>query len=334
MKTSDAGIYALALHEGIVPAPYRDSVGVWTYGIGHTAAAGPPVPANMPKGMPADLDAALRHVFEVFRADLPKYEEGVRRAVKVPVTQAQFDALVSFHYNTGAIGRASLVKKLNAGDVKGAAAGFMAWVKPKEITGIPWKVAFALQADGWYLRQDIIWNKPNVMPESTKDRCTRSHEYLFMLTKSPRYRYDYAKILEPVAEVSLKRAKLAWKTDRITAKAGANGIDLAEMGTRFVNPAGRNKRSVWTVPTARFKGAHFAVMPEKLVEPCVMATTVEGETVMDPFMGAGTVGIVALRHGRRFIGVELNAAYVELTRERILDTLGDAYEVEVSDAYR
>ena len=134
MKPSDAGIYALALHEGIVPAPYKDSVGVWTYGIGHTAAAGPPVPANMPKGMPADLDAALRHVFEVFRADLPKYEEGVRRAVKVPVTQAQFDALVSFHYNTGAIGRASLVKKLNAGDVKGAAAGFMAWVKPKEIT--------------------------------------------------------------------------------------------------------------------------------------------------------------------------------------------------------
>jgi lysozyme len=134
MKTSDAGIFALALHEGIVPAPYKDSVGVWTFGIGHTAAAGAPDPATMPKGMPADLDRALARVFEVFRQDLPKYEAGVMRALKVPVTQAQFDALVSFHYNTGAIGRATLVKKLNAGDVAGAAAGFMAWTKPKEIT--------------------------------------------------------------------------------------------------------------------------------------------------------------------------------------------------------
>jgi lysozyme len=134
MKTSEAGIFALALHEGIVPAPYKDSVGVWTYGIGHTAAAGAPDPSKMQRGMPADLDAALRDVFATFRADLPKYEAGVRAALKVPVTQAQFDALVSFHYNTGAIGRASLVKKLNAGDTAGAAAGFMAWTKPKEIT--------------------------------------------------------------------------------------------------------------------------------------------------------------------------------------------------------
>lgn len=133
MKTSDAGIFALALHEGIVPAPYKDSVGVWTYGIGHTAAAGAPDPAKMPRGMPDDMDAALRAVFEVFRKDLPKYEDGVRRAVKVPLTQAQFDALVSFHYNTGAIGRASFVKRLNAGDMAGAAAGMMAWSKPSEI---------------------------------------------------------------------------------------------------------------------------------------------------------------------------------------------------------
>lgn len=133
MKTSDAGIYALALHEGIVPAPYKDSVGVWTYGIGHTAGAGAPDPSKMARGMPKDLDAALRAVFDTFRHDLPKYEAGVNRAVKVPITQAQFDALVSFHYNTGAIGKASLVKRLNAGDVAGAAAGFMAWKKPPEI---------------------------------------------------------------------------------------------------------------------------------------------------------------------------------------------------------
>lgn len=133
MRTSDAGIFALALHEGIVPAPYKDSVGVWTYGIGHTAGAGAPDPAKMQRGMPADLDKALRDVFDVFRKDLPKYEDGVRRAVKVPISQAQFDALVSFHYNTGAIGRASFVKRLNAGDVAGAAAGMMAWSKPPEI---------------------------------------------------------------------------------------------------------------------------------------------------------------------------------------------------------
>ena len=133
MKTSDAGLFALALHEGIVPAPYFDSVGVKTYGIGHTAAAGAPDPASLPMGMPADLDAALRDVFDLFRRDVAKYEAAVNRAVKVPVTQAQFDALVSFHYNTGAIGRASLVKRLNAGDVAGAATGFLAWMKPPEI---------------------------------------------------------------------------------------------------------------------------------------------------------------------------------------------------------
>jgi lysozyme len=149
VKTSDAGIYALALHEGIVPAPYKDSVGVWTFGIGHTAGAGDPDPATMPKGMPADLDRALVRVFDVFRHDLPKYEAGVNRALKVPVTQAQFDALVSFHYNTGAIGRATLVKKLNAGDVAGAAAGFMSWVKPPEITERR-KAEQALFATGTY----------------------------------------------------------------------------------------------------------------------------------------------------------------------------------------
>lgn len=133
MKTSDAGLFALALHEGIVPAPYRDSVGVWTYGIGHTLGAGYPDPAKMQRGMPTNLDAALRDVFDLFRRDVAKYEAAVNRAVKVPITQAQFDALVSFHYNTGAIGRASFVKRLNAGDEVGAAAGMMAWSKPASI---------------------------------------------------------------------------------------------------------------------------------------------------------------------------------------------------------
>ncbi len=129
MKTSDAGIFAIAMHEGIVPGPYRDSVGVWTFGIGHTAAAGAPDPAKMPRGPSADL----ARVFAVFRKDLAAYEADVTKAVTIDLEQQEFDALVSFHFNTGAIGRASLVKKLNAGDRKGAAEGFMAWRKPPQI---------------------------------------------------------------------------------------------------------------------------------------------------------------------------------------------------------
>ena len=190
-------------------------------------------------------------------------------------------------------------------------------LKPKDLVGIPWRLAFALQADGWYLRQDIIWAKPNVMPESVRDRCTKSHEYVFLLTKSAKYYYDHIAIKEPVSEVSLKHAKSGWKTDRPSAKTSAGGIDVEVMGTRFVNPDGRNKRSVWFIPTASFKGAHFAVMPEKLVEPSVLAGSREGDTVLDPFTGSGTVAVVALRHNRKFIGVELNPEYAEIAAERI-----------------
>lgn len=133
MRTSDAGLFALALHEGIVPAPYLDSVGVLTYGIGHTAAAGDPDPATMPRGMPADIDAAIKAAIDLFRRDLAKYEAAVSRAVNVPLKQHQFDALVSFHFNTGAIGRAALTRRLNAGDYAGATSGFMAWVKPESL---------------------------------------------------------------------------------------------------------------------------------------------------------------------------------------------------------
>jgi len=190
-------------------------------------------------------------------------------------------------------------------------------MKPKDLVGIPWMLAFALRADGWYLRQDIIWAKPNVMPESVKDRCTKSHEYLFLLTKSAQYYYDHVAIKEPVSDVSLKRAESGWKTDRPSAKTSAGGIDVEKMGTRFVNPDGRNKRDVWFIPTASFKGAHFAVMPEKLVEPCVLAGSKEGDTVLDPFAGSGTVGVVALRHNRNFVGVEINPEYAEMARKRI-----------------
>ena len=140
-----------------MPAPYRDSVSVWTYGIGHTLGAGYPDPAKMQRGMPTNLDAALRDVFDLFRRDVAKYEAAVNRAVKVPVTQAQFDALVSFHYNTGAIAKASLVKRLNAGDLAGAAAGFMAWKKPAEIIARR-KAEQAMFANGTYpTGQVTVW---------------------------------------------------------------------------------------------------------------------------------------------------------------------------------
>ena len=194
---------------------------------------------------------------------------------------------------------------------------FKADVKEKELVGIPWRLALALSDAGWYLRQDIIWAKPNVMPESVKDRCTKSHEYLFLLTKSPKYYYDHEAIKEPVSDVSLKRAQSGWKTNRPSAKTSPEGIDVAQMGNRFVNPNGRNKRSVWFIPTASFKGAHFAVMPERLVEPCILAGSAEGDVVLDPFFGAGTVGVVAKRLNRKYVGVELNPEYAEIARERI-----------------
>jgi len=161
MKTSPAGIAAIVLHEGIVPGPYRDSVGVWTTGIGHTAAAGSPNPENLARGMPPDLDAALRDVFRLFARDLSKYEADVTRAVRVPITQSEFDALVSFHYNTGAIFRAALTDHLNAGFRLKAADAFMGWSKPKEI--IPRRKAEqALFAHGTYpTGKATVWQVDN-----------------------------------------------------------------------------------------------------------------------------------------------------------------------------
>ena len=147
-------------------------------------------------------------------------------------------------------------------------------LKSKDLIGIPWMVAFALRDDGWYLRQDIIWAKPNPMPESVKDRCTKAHEYIFLLSKSPRYYYDYEAVLEPVSDKSLKRAEYGWDCDRPSTKnasLGGDGIHTEKMGERFVNPAGRNRRSVWTIPTSPYRGAHYATFPPKLIEPMILA---------------------------------------------------------------
>jgi len=193
-------------------------------------------------------------------------------------------------------------------------------IKAKDLVGIPWRVALALQADGWYLRQDIIWHKPNPMPESVKDRCTKSHEYIFLLTKSPKYYYDADAIREPVSEISLKRAQYGWDCDRPSTKNASmngKGIHTKKMGTRFVNPKGRNKRSVWKITTKPFKKAHFATFPPELPEFCIKAGSRKDGIILDPFFGSGTTGLVAQKLGRKWIGIELNPEYIEIARERL-----------------
>ncbi len=221
-------------------------------------------------------------------------------------------------------------------------------LKPKDLIGIPWMLAFALRADGWHLRQDIIWNKPNPMPESVRDRCTKAHEYIFLLSKSDRYYFNADAIAEPLAAASIERlsqptlsqqvgsSRVPGKTNgtmkvvgslrnsfaRVTKQsAGAHGqtaqhrpdrepVDTTARGVR-------NKRSVWTVTTKPFKGAHFATFPPGLIEPCILAGSPEGGLILDPFGGAGTTGLVAQRHRRDAVLCELNPEYAALAHQRI-----------------
>jgi len=189
-----------------------------------------------------------------------------------------------------------------------------AGVKPKDLMGIPWRVAFALQQDGWYLRSDIIWHKPNPMPESVTDRPTKSHEYLFLLTKSPRYYYDHVAIKEPSV------TNVEGQSIRFGGSKYGDSDDpkhATKSGNVYVDSGLRNRRDVWSINTKPFKGAHFAVMPEALVEPCLLAGSAEGDTVLDPFTGSGTVAVVALKHRRNFVGTELNPEYVSIAEARI-----------------
>ena len=191
-------------------------------------------------------------------------------------------------------------------------------LKPKDLVGIPWRVAFALQADGWWLRSDIIWHKPNPMPESVRDRPTKAHEYLFLLSKSARYYYDQEAIKEPSTFHPAD-----WNSDGTKKRESfARGIGNAKNPEPGKEPfraiaSTRNRRTVWTIATRPFKGAHFATFPPDLVEPCVKAGCPIGGTVLDPFFGAGTVGLVALQHRRHYIGIELNPEYVAMAQERL-----------------
>lgn len=179
--------------------------------------------------------------------------------------------------------------------------------KPKDLIGIPWLLAFALRADGWYLRQDIIWSKPNPMPESVRDRCTKAHEYLFLLSKSERYYFDHNAMKE---DAVAKPKPCGPKNDSSRNDSGRTGIVRGD-------GSARNRRSVWTVTPKPYKGAHFAVYPPELIEPCVLAGCPEGGTVLDPFGGSGTTGGVALKHGRNAVLCELNGDYEALMPARI-----------------
>ncbi len=211
---------------------------------------------------------------------------------------------------------------LNMGDSYGTAQiknmlGSKSPSMSKQLLGIPWRVAFALQADGWYLRQDIIWHKPNPMPESVRDRCTKAHEYIFLLSKSPRYYFDCEAIKEPAAGGTTKSNSKRLAEQAIARTGGliSGGTAKSTLGTSAYKT--RNRRSVWSVATRPFKGAHFATFPPDLIEPCILAGAPAGGHVLDPFNGAGTTGVVAIQHGRTYTGIELNSEYLEIARQRI-----------------
>jgi DNA modification methylase len=190
-------------------------------------------------------------------------------------------------------------------------------LKHKDLIGIPWRVAFALQADGWYLRQDIIWHKPNPMPESVTDRCTKAHEYIFLLAKSERYYFD----AKAIAEKALTAGTVVKASNPQTAKNASKGKfgATSEGFTKHDTVVGetRNRRTVWTVNTKPFRGAHFATFPTDLVMPCILAGAPVDGTVLDPFNGAGTTGLVALQNARRYVGIELNPEYANITCDRL-----------------
>lgn len=227
---------------------------------------------------------------------------------------------------------------LNIGDSYVSSNSEYSNCKRKDLIGAPWLLAFALRNDGWYLRQDIIWEKPNAMPESVKDRCTKSHEYIFLFSKQSKYYFDYEAIKEPAvgfnnivpagSKGTLRPNSRLRKGNSRTFRGGGvytkgqsfnNSAEIMrESHGNNENMTGlRNKRSVWTVATQGYKEAHFATFPEKLIEPCVLAGSRDGGIILDPFIGSGTTAVVAKKHNRGFIGIELNPEYAEMARRRL-----------------
>ena len=200
----------------------------------------------------------------------------------------------------------------------------VAGYKSKDLMGIPWRLALLLREDGFYLRSDIIWHKENAMPEACRDRPTRSYEHIFLLSKSPKYYYDYEQMAEPMKEVSKKRYARGRKSDNKYLKENSGAklqkINEARKYGEYKGdniPQFRNKRDIWTINTVSFRGNHYAVFPPKLAEICMIAGCPKGEIILDPFIGSGTVGFTAFLHNRKYIGIELNAEYVSLAKKRI-----------------
>jgi DNA modification methylase len=259
-----------------------------------------------------DRQIGLEPTPDEFVAGLVEVFRGVRRVLKDDGT-----VWLNLGDSYNADGRKGLAHM-----GQGKNNGYSAWVnktmagtKPKDLLGIPWMVAFALRADGWYLRSEVIWHKPNPMPESVTDRPTKSHEQVFLLAKSPRYYYD--------ADAIKETASYPDGPGNVRPVKGAGADDpffRTRENTHNIGPREtRNKRTVWTVPSSPFAGAHFATFPPALILPCILAGCPEGGTVLDPFNGAGTTGMVALRNNRSYVGIELNPEYAELARNRIRD---------------
>lgn len=236
----------------------------------------------------------------------------------------------------GSYGSATTKQKTNVGSLINSVA-VPRGMKSKDLAGIPWMLAFALRADGWYLRQDIIWSKPNPMPESVTDRCTRAHEFIFMFTKRPKYYYDFKAIKTPAIEHGLNPSHWSDGTKKETLLRQRGKIDKqrghsrrhAGFNDRWDNLSvteqqsiGANKRSVWTVPPASYEGAHFATFPPELIVDCIKAGSPRGGIILDPFMGSGTTALVARKLDRNFIGLELNPEYIAMAEARLQKELG------------
>lgn len=263
-----------------------------------------------------DRQIGLEETPEQYVAALVEVFRGVRRALRDDGTLwlnlgDSYASIAGGYDATGSRGSTATVgANTQSAVLKGRRRLPPAGLKPKDLVGIPWRVAFALQADGWYLRSEIIWAKPNPMPESVTDRPTKSHEHVFLLSKSERYLYDAAAVAERAVWPGQNRKN---RDAEPTAMPGAP----AHRGLRQDKVTGtRNLRDVWHIATQPYKGAHFAVMPPALVEPCILAGSRPGDLVLDPFFGSGTVGEVAEKHGRRWIGFDLSPAYEKLQAER------------------
>jgi len=283
-------------------------------------------------GVPGQL--GLERTLEEYVAKMVEVFREVRRVLRKDGTLwlNLADSYSGSHSDSSSIkNKDSISAKMGQGkSYVTKAKGIVPGLKPKDLCGIPWRVAFALQADGWWLRQDIIWHKPNPMPESVTDRCTKAHEYIFLLTKSAMYWYDAGMVQEPFADERMGNpGKYRAGLKDCVTPMGVHGKGVTGEGWNANgNKSGRNLRSVWTITTKPmpkvFGQEHFATFPPEIPEMCIKAGCPKGGTVLDPFFGAGTTGLVAMRLGREFIGIELNSKYCEMAQGRIFGTLPPA----------